>query len=102
MTILSENPIKTTEIGTPCMLGEAVGRIVSLCDKGSWGVINGVDMYSIVFICTPHGSVIETGISHLSEISDKAMVRLLEYEEDALKVNGELYCGKLDEENKEK
>ena len=33
----SETPIEEYYKGLPCMLGEAVGKIVGESDEGSWG-----------------------------------------------------------------
>lgn len=100
MSLLSENPIKKYEKGLPCMLGDVVGRIVGESEKGSWGSINDMEMHSIPLFATPHGTIIETGVFYLSEMTDEGMEQLLEYEMDALKKNGHgsLYGGKLDEE----
>jgi hypothetical protein len=99
MAIISENPIKNYEMGMPCMFGETVGRIVGESDKGSWGIINDIEMHSIPLFATPHGTIIKTGVLHLSEMTDEGMERLMEYEMDALKKNGHgnLYAGKLDD-----
>jgi hypothetical protein len=82
--------------GLPCMLGETVGRIVGESDKGSWGKINGVEMFSMPLFSTPHGTIIKTGIMHLSNITDEGLKKLSEYEKKAIEnENIEFYGGYL-------
>jgi hypothetical protein len=90
MRPLPENSIKKYEIGYPCMLGNVVGRIVAESpNSGSWGYINGIRAYSIVHFGTPHGSLIETGVAYLAELTEEGKIRLDEYEKDALKTQKE-------------
>lgn len=82
-------------IGMPCMLGDVVGKIVGESEKGSMGVINDVQMFSIVLFGTPHGTIIETGISHLSKITEDGAVKLFELECEAKRTGHQLYHNKL-------
>lgn len=102
MAQISTNPIKKYYHGLPCMLGKVVGRIVGESKKGSWGYINDVEMFSIPQIGTPHGSIVETGVLYLSEIDEEGMKKLLEFEKDCVEKDGELYGGKLTEEEMKK
>ena len=71
-------------LGMPCYLGkEVVGKIVAASESGSMGIVNGIEMPSIVIFSTPHGSAIETGIFHLNDIDEEGMKKLEEYEKDA-------------------
>jgi hypothetical protein len=97
MAEVTKNPIKKYERGLPCMFGQVVGRIVGESDKGSWGYINDVRMFSIPFFATPHGSVIETGVLYLSEITEEGMVKLKEFEADAKAKGNELYDGRIND-----
>lgn len=100
---IAENPIQENYIGLPCMLGEAVGRIVGY-DKNCTTLIdhNNNTLYSIVLFATPHGSVIQSGRFYINEITDEGMKQLMEYEEDAkIKNNGKLYDGRISVEKVE-
>jgi len=94
MREIAKNPLKKYEKGLPCMLGEIVGRIVGE-GEGSWGYINDVHMFSIPLFATPHGTVIETGVLYLSEITEEGMKKLEDYEKDVKTQGKELYAGKL-------
>jgi len=76
--------VSTNKIGHPVMLGEAVGRIVG-------------SEFMRVLVATPHGTVIESGIFWLHEITPDGMKRLREYEAMLKKDNKEMYAGKLNE-----
>lgn len=89
------NELKEYRIGLPCMLDETVGRIVGQDDKGQWGVINDVKMFSIPLFCTPHGTVIRVGFLRLSQITDDGMKKLREYEKELHDKCQELYDGRL-------
>jgi hypothetical protein len=99
MAQLSDMPIKSYELGMPVMLGEVVGRIIGESEKGSRGIINDVEMPSIIKISTPHGSVLETGIFYVSEIDDEGMDKLRAFEKDCREKKQELYTGVLKEFN---
>jgi hypothetical protein len=92
---MSENPITEYYKGMPCMLGEAVGKIVDESEDGSWGEINGVKMYSIPLFATPHGTIIKTGVMKLSKITDEGLQKLSEYEKQVIDKGDELYGGRL-------
>jgi hypothetical protein len=81
--------------GMPCMLGEAVGKIVDESEDGFWGEINGVKMYSILLFATPHGTIIKTGVMKLSKITDEGLQKLSEYEKQVIDKGDELYGGRL-------
>ncbi len=83
------------EIGLPCMLGESVGKIVGESEKGSSGILNGERFFSIVHFSTPHGTVIETGIVYLNDITEEGLEKLKQYEEDVKLKHLEPYNGKL-------
>ena len=85
--------IKKYEIGMACMLGKVVGRIVEESNEGSWGNINGQKMFSIILFSTPHGSILKTGILHLSEITKSGLKKLKMYEKELKKENKEMYAG---------
>ena len=89
--------IQKYEIGLPCMFGKVVGRIVGESDNGSWGNINGQEVFSIPLFSTPHGSVIKIGVMHLSDITKEGMSKLKEYEDDAKSKGKKLYAEKLKE-----
>ena len=55
------------------------GKIIQYLNKSS--SLNGV--YSIVFISTPHGSIIKTDASNLFKPSKKELSKLRKYEKDA-------------------
>ena len=97
MAEVTNNPIKKYERGLPCMLGQVVGRIVGESEKGSWGYIDEVQMFSIPFFATPHGSVIETGVLFLSEITEEGLAKLKEFEADAKAKCKELYDGRIND-----
>ena len=92
---LPENPIKNYTRGYACMLGEVIGRIVGESEDGSWGNINGVDMYSIPLFATPHGTVIKTGVLYLSEITPEAKEQLIAWEKELDEEGKEMYANKL-------
>lgn len=96
MAELAKNILKTTNIGQPVMFGEAVGRIVSYSDKGSWGTINGSDLYSVLIVSTPHGSEIESGVLFISEITSEGLEKLEAYESELNQKSKPLYNSKLD------
>lgn len=104
MAKLAKNPLKKHFKGLPCVFGEAVGRIVGESEKGSWGIINGIEVFSVPLFSTPHGSITYAGRFYLEEIDEDNMKKLLEFEEDA-RANEELesiYAGRLTEEEIEK
>jgi hypothetical protein len=73
-----------------------VGRIVGQSEEdGSWGEINGIRAFSISLIATPHGSIIKSGLFHLSDLDDAGMEKLLGYEKELKDAGKELYAGKL-------
>lgn len=93
----SQNPIKEYYKGLPCMLGEGVGRIVAESDEGGWGEIGGVKMYSIPMFCSPHGTIIKTGVLKLSKITEEGMKLLIGYENDVWAKGDVPYNGLLPE-----
>jgi len=97
MAEIAKNPIKKYEKGLPCMLGEVVGRIIGESEEGSWGEINGEKMFSIPYFSSPHGTVVETGVFYLSEITDDGMKILEGYEKELIDGDKELYSGRLEE-----
>jgi len=99
MAELATLPIKSYELGMPVRIGKVVGRLIGESEKGSRGLINGVEMPSIVIFSTPHGSVIESGIFYVSEMDDEDMDRLRAFEKDAKEGGEELYNGALEEFN---
>lgn len=95
--MISSNPIKTTKLGYPVMLGEVVGRIVGYPeDSASITNDNGELEYARVHIGTPHGSIIVSGRFHVSEITPEGMEKLLNYEEELRYKFEPLYKGVLD------
>ena len=90
----TNNSLKKYEHGYPCMIQDLVGRTVGESEEGSWGMINGENMFSVPVFATPHGTIIETGVLHLSEITDDGMITLLQYEADAKEKKIPLYGGK--------
>ena len=92
--------LETTEIGHPCMMGEVVGRIVGHCDDGSKGDVNGIEMHSIVEFSSPHGTIFKTGVFHLSEMTDKGMEQLKDYEQQAKESDCKYYADKLQPHHK--
>ena len=97
----SQNPIKEYYKGLPCMLGEGVGRIVGESGEGGWGEIGGVMMYSIPMFCSPHGTMIRTGVMKLSQITEDGLKKLKGYE-DELIAKGDIPYNDLLEEFKVK
>ena len=97
MPELAKNRIISSELGYPVMLGEAVGRIVGYDERGSWGFINEVKMYSILEIGTPHGSIITSGCMYIDEITPEGLVRLEGYEKELKDKAEQLYLGRLDD-----
>lgn len=91
----TKTPIKKYERGYPCMLGEVVGRIVGESDEGSWGQINGLPFYSVPLFSSPHGTIVKTGVLHLTEITEEGMKKLIGFEEDVKSKGEQLYGGKL-------
>lgn len=92
--MITNNPLKKYEHGHPCMLQDVVGRIVGESENGSWGMINGIYMFSTPIFTTPHGTVFKTGALQLSEITEDGMETLLQYEADAKEKKMLLYAGK--------
>ncbi len=88
--------IKSTELGYPVMLDNIVGRIVGYSDKGSWGYINDVKIFSIPMIGTPHGSVIDSGVMYLEEMTPEGMFKLETYEDEIRYSLEPIYNGVLD------
>lgn len=74
--------------------GEIVVRIIGEDESGSWYE----GMFSHPLVATPHGTVIRTGLFHLSDITDDGMKRLLDYEKDVRDAGLPLYGGRLTEE----
>lgn len=99
MAELATLPIKSYELGMPVGLGKVVGRIIGESKEGSRGLVNGVEMPSIILISTPHGSVIETGILYVSEVDDEDMDKLRAFEKDCREQKRELYAGVLTDFN---
>lgn len=96
--MISSNPIKTTKLGYPVMLGEVVGRIVGYPnDAATMTDAFGEVQYSQVLVGTPHGSVISSGRFNVSEITPEGMEKLLDYEEDLRYNFKPLYSGALDD-----
>lgn len=87
----SKTPIDEYYHGLPCMLGDIVGKIIGESDEGSWNEINGTKIYSISLFATPHGTIIKTGVTHLSKITDEGLEKLIEYERELLDNGKELY-----------
>jgi hypothetical protein len=81
--------------GMPCMMGEAVGKIIGESEKGSWGVINGIEMFSVPFFATPHGTIIKVGVLKLSKITEEGLIKLSEYEQQVIDKGDDLYGGRL-------
>ena len=96
--MISSNPIKTTKLGYPVMLGEVVGRIVGYPeDSATLTNDNGELEYARVHIGTPHGSIIVSGRFHVSEITPEGVEKLLNYEEELRYNFKPLYNGVLDD-----
>lgn len=93
---LAKNIIKSCELGYPVMFNEAVCRIIAHNEKGSWGFINDVKMYSILDIGTPHGTVIVSGCMYINEITPEGLIKLEAYESELREKSEPLYNGKLD------
>ena len=91
---LAKNPLKKHYIGLPCMFGEAVFRVIGEHESGSWGNINGEDVFSVPLIATPHGTIIHSGRFYLDEITEEGMQKLIAFEEHAKDQGKELYAGK--------
>ena len=92
--MITNNLLKKYEHGYPCMLQDVVGRIVGESENGSWGMVNGIHMFTIPIFATPHGTTIQTSVLYLSEITDDGMKTLLQYEADAKEKKMLLYAGK--------
>ncbi len=85
-----------TEIGTPKMFGEAVGRIVGFSDKGQVWIENGTTEISTILIwATPGGSVIETGRFRLKDMPPAELEKLYRYEKMARVAGQPLYASKI-------
>lgn len=82
-----------TKVGMPVRLGKAVGRIIKL--NGSTALVNDKTTNSIVEFSTPHGSILKSGIYHLSHLSLKDRRILRDYEVLAKEDNINLYDGLL-------
>ncbi len=88
--------IQKYEKGYPCMLDNSiVGRIVGEHESGTWGEIDGRKYFSIPLFATPHGTIIQTGLFTLSDITNEGVERLEKYEKECKDKNIELYGGKL-------
>lgn len=87
----SKIPIDNYYHGLPCMLGDIVGKIIGESEEGSWNETNGIKMYSIPLFATPHGTIIKTGVAHLSKITDEGLEKLIKYERELLDEGKELY-----------
>lgn len=85
--------IKNTELGYPVMLGDAVGRIVGFHESGSWGWLNGVELFSVPKFSTPQGAIAKTGLGHLREITPEGLDKLEEMEQELRDEMKPLYCG---------
>lgn len=72
------------QIGAPFSVRGVLGRISgSAGDKYETAEVNGIaGVPSNVLLCTPHGTVIKTGIFYLKELTDEEIKRLKEYESD--------------------
>lgn len=77
--------ISKYEVGHLCKLESVLGRIVGESEDGSWGFVNNMRVFSIPLFGTPHGSVLKTGIVHLSDLTFEEEIRLRALEEDAKK-----------------
>lgn len=95
MAELSKNPLQEHYLGLPCMLGDVVGRIVGEHESGSWGKINGFQVFSVPEFGTPHGTIIKNGRMFLSEITEEGKKILQAYEDEAAKEGKQLYAGRL-------
>ena len=82
--------------GKPCDLNGVFGKIVGESEAGSWGEINGEKMWSIPLFCTPHGTVIKTGVAYLDEITPSGLQQLEELEKQAKEKGNVLYAGYLE------
>jgi hypothetical protein len=90
------HPVKCESLFGGYGASSIVGRIVGQCEEdGSWGEINGVRAFSISLIATPHGSIVKSGLFHLSDLDDADMEKLLGYEKELKDAGKELYAGKL-------
>ncbi len=97
MAELAKNIIKSSYLGYPVMLGEMVGRIVGYSEDGSWGEINGVKLYSILNVGTPHGTIIKSGCVYLDEITPEGLEKLESYEDELSYKLEPMYNGLLDD-----
>ena len=70
--------ITRTILNMPVKIGGVVGRITKL--KGS--TLEGVN--SIIQVSTPHGSIIESGIVYVQECDENDIIRLDDFEKDAI------------------
>lgn len=73
-----ENILERYELGLPCMMFGAVGRLIAAGEE--WGNINGTEYPLSVTFVTPSGITVETGFFHLREITGEQLERLLEQE----------------------
>lgn len=82
------------ELGLPCVLkGEVLVRIIGEGPAGSWH--EGV--YSVPRVCTPHGTVIDTGVAFLERCSEEQLEALKDLEQEAQEDEGKVYGGYLSE-----
>lgn len=51
---------------------EMFGRIIGESEDGSWGEINGIQMFSIPLFSTPGGNVLKTGIIRIHDLNGQA------------------------------
>ncbi len=88
-----------TEIGQPVRLLNPLhisvndgvyGRIVEYVN----GSAKANGLTALVRIATPHGSIIETGIFYLEEITGDTLEKLIQYEQMAMNANVTPYAGK--------
>lgn len=92
---LAQNRITSTELGKPVMIKSIVGRIVAHAEEGSSGIINDKEIFSILEISTPHGSLIKSGVMFIDEITPEGLEQLKKYEQELVKENKPLYLDKL-------
>lgn len=95
--LLATNPVKTSKLGHPVMLGEAVLRIVGHAENSSSMMEGDERQYSILRIATPHGSIIESGRFYIDEITPEGLAKLEAYEEELRYEFKPLYNGLLDD-----
>jgi len=85
--------IDRTYIGYPCTFGPkgAVGRIVAHGKDSAYIETEEGTLNAVVLWCTPHGSILKTGIAHLHPMNEEQGIILSKYEEDVSKHHGEPY-----------